>query len=68
VLLPVYSPRGYCDASLRRLGVDHIDLYYQHRIDPQIPVEETIGAMAALVSQGKVRCLGISVTALPCWR
>lgn len=52
--------RGYCDASLRRLGVDHIDLYYQHRIDPQVPVEETIGAMAALVSQGKVRYLGMS--------
>ncbi|HEX7996739.1 MAG TPA: aldo/keto reductase, partial [Streptosporangiaceae bacterium] len=52
--------RGYCDASLRRLGVDHIDLYYQHRIDPEVPVEETVGAMAALVSEGKVRCLGMS--------
>ena len=52
--------RGYCDASLRRLGVDHIDLYYQHRIDPQVPVEETIGAMALLVSEGKVRYLGMS--------
>ena len=52
--------RGYCEASLRRLGVDHIDLYYQHRIDPQVPVEETVGAMAALVSDGMVRYLGLS--------
>jgi len=52
--------RGYCDASLRRLGVDHIDLYYQHRIDPGVPVEDTVGAMAALVSEGKVRYLGMS--------
>jgi aryl-alcohol dehydrogenase-like predicted oxidoreductase len=52
--------RGYCDASLRRLGVDHIDLYYQHRIDPEIPVEDTVGAMAALVSEGKVGYLGLS--------
>jgi aryl-alcohol dehydrogenase-like predicted oxidoreductase len=52
--------RGYCDASLRRLGVDHIDLYYQHRIDPEVPVEETVGAMAALVSEGKVGYLGMS--------
>ena len=51
---------GYCDASLRRLGVDHIDLYYQHRIDPEVPVEETVGAMAALVGEGKVRYLGLS--------
>jgi aryl-alcohol dehydrogenase-like predicted oxidoreductase len=52
--------RGYCEASLRRLGVDQIDLYYQHRIDPQVPVEETVGAMAALVSDGKVRFIGLS--------
>jgi aryl-alcohol dehydrogenase-like predicted oxidoreductase len=48
-----------CEASLRRLGVDHIDLYYQHRVDPQVPVEETIGAAAELVSAGKVRALGV---------
>ncbi len=49
-----------CDASLRRLSVDHIDLYYQHRVDPQVPIEETVGAMASLVEQGKVRYLGLS--------
>ncbi|GAA6621456.1 aldo/keto reductase [Scytonema sp. NUACC26] len=49
-----------CDASLKRLGVDVIDLYYQHRVDPTVPIEETIGAMAELVQQGKVRYLGIS--------
>ncbi|MEV6559246.1 aldo/keto reductase [Nocardia sp. NPDC051756] len=49
-----------CDASLRRLGVDHIDLYYQHRVDPQVPIEETVGAMAELVQAGKVRHLGLS--------
>ena len=49
-----------CEASLRRLGVEVIDLYYQHRIDPSVPVEETIGAMARLVEQGKVRFLGLS--------
>jgi aryl-alcohol dehydrogenase-like predicted oxidoreductase len=49
-----------CDASLRRLGVDHIDLYYQHRVDPDVPIEETVGAMAELVEQGKVRYLGLS--------
>jgi aryl-alcohol dehydrogenase-like predicted oxidoreductase len=49
-----------CDASLQRLGTDYIDLYYQHRIDPQVPVEETYGAMAALVKAGKVRYLGLS--------
>ena len=49
-----------CDDSLARLGVDHIDLYYQHRVDPNVPVEETFGAMAELVQQGKVRYLGIS--------
>ena len=49
-----------CDASLRRLGVDHIDLYYQHRVDPKVPIEETVGAMARLVEAGKVRHLGLS--------
>ncbi|MEO6085560.1 MAG: aldo/keto reductase [Umezawaea sp.] len=52
--------RQACDASLKRLGVDHIDLYYQHRVDPAVPIEETVGAMAALVEQGKVRHLGLS--------
>jgi len=49
-----------CDASLKRLGVDHIDLYYQHRVDPDTPIEETVGAMAELVKEGKVRYLGLS--------
>ncbi|HEX8074384.1 MAG TPA: aldo/keto reductase [Thermoleophilaceae bacterium] len=49
-----------CDASLQRLGVDHIDLYYQHRVDKTVPIEETVGAMAELVQQGKVRYLGLS--------
>ena len=49
-----------CDASLRRLGVDHIDLYYQHRVDPTVAIEETVGAMAELVRAGKVRYLGLS--------
>jgi aryl-alcohol dehydrogenase-like predicted oxidoreductase len=52
--------RQACDASLERLGVDHIDLYYQHRVDPKVPVEETIGAMAELVRAGKVKHLGMS--------
>ena len=52
-----------CDASLRRLGVDHIDLYYQHRVDTQVPIEETVGAMAELVRAGKVRYLGLSEAA-----
>jgi aryl-alcohol dehydrogenase-like predicted oxidoreductase len=52
--------RSACDASLRRLGVDHIDLYYQHRVDPQVPIEDTVGAMAGLVEAGKVRFLGLS--------
>src|SRR5436853_427370 len=52
--------RAACDASLRRLGVDHIDLYYQHRVDRTVPIEETVGAMAALVREGKVRYLGLS--------
>jgi aryl-alcohol dehydrogenase-like predicted oxidoreductase len=55
--------RAACDASLQRLGVDHIDLYYQHRVDPQVPVEETWGALAGLVQAGKVRYLGISEAA-----
>ena len=49
-----------CEASLGRLGVDHIDLYYQHRVDNTVPIEETVGAMAALVEAGKVRHLGLS--------
>jgi aryl-alcohol dehydrogenase-like predicted oxidoreductase len=49
-----------CDASLQRLGVDHIDLYYQHRVDPNTPIEETVGAMAELVKEGKVHYLGLS--------
>lgn len=52
--------RACCDASLRRLGTDHIDLYYQHRVDPNVPIEETVGAMAQLVEVGKVRHLGLS--------
>jgi aryl-alcohol dehydrogenase-like predicted oxidoreductase len=49
-----------CEASLKRLGVEMIDLYYQHRIDPNVPIEDTVGAMAKLVAQGKVRALGLS--------
>jgi aryl-alcohol dehydrogenase-like predicted oxidoreductase len=52
--------RQACDASLQRLGIETIDLYYQHRIDPQTPIEETVGAMAGLVQAGKVRYLGLS--------
>lgn len=52
--------RSACDASLKRLGVETIDLYYQHRVDPNTPIEETVGAMAVLVKQGKVRYLGLS--------
>ncbi|MDT5157146.1 MAG: hypothetical protein QOH51_1503 [Acidobacteriota bacterium] len=52
--------RSACDASLRRLGVEVIDLYYQHRVDPQVPIEETVGAMARLIEEGKVRHLGLS--------
>src|SRR5579875_2105914 len=52
--------RQACDASLRRLGVDHVDLYYQHRVDRRVPIEETVGAMAELVTAGKVRYLGLS--------
>jgi aryl-alcohol dehydrogenase-like predicted oxidoreductase len=52
-----------CDASLKRLGTDYIDLYYQHRVDPNVPIEETVGAMAELVRAGKVRYLGLSEAA-----
>ncbi len=52
-----------CDASLQRLGVEQIDLYYQHRVDPKVPIEETVGAMAELVQEGKVRFLGLSEAA-----
>jgi len=52
--------RSACDASLQRLGVDHIDLYYQHRVDKTVPIEDTVGAMAELVQAGKVRFLGLS--------
>lgn len=55
--------RSCCDASLQRLGVDHIDLYYQHRVDPKVPIEETVGAMGELVRAGKVRHLGLSEAA-----
>ncbi len=56
---PAYV-RAACEASLGRLGVEHIDLYYQHRVDPRTPIEETVGAMAELVQEGKVRHLGLS--------
>jgi aryl-alcohol dehydrogenase-like predicted oxidoreductase len=56
---PAYV-RSACDTSLQRLGVDHIDLYYQHRVDQSVPIEETVGAMAELVAAGKVRHLGLS--------
>jgi aryl-alcohol dehydrogenase-like predicted oxidoreductase len=56
---PDYVKRA-CEGSLRRLRVDHIDLYYQHRVDPDTPIEETVGAMAELVAEGKVRYLGLS--------
>jgi aryl-alcohol dehydrogenase-like predicted oxidoreductase len=59
---PAYVARA-CDASLRRLGVDTIDLYYQHRVDPAVPIEETVGAMSELVAAGKVRHLGLSEAA-----
>lgn len=59
---PEYVARA-CDASLQRLGLDVIDLYYQHRVDPQVPIEETVGAMAELVRAGKVRHLGLSEAA-----
>jgi len=56
---PEYVPQA-CEASLKRLGVDSIDLYYQHRVDPGVPIEDTVGAMSRLVEQGKVRYLGLS--------
>jgi aryl-alcohol dehydrogenase-like predicted oxidoreductase len=56
---PDYVRRS-CEASLRRLGLDHIDLYYQHRVDPNTPIEETVGAMAELVGEGKIRHIGLS--------
>ena len=56
---PEYVPQA-CDASLKNLGVDYIDLYYLHRIDPEVPIEDTVGAMAELVRKGKVRWLGLS--------
>jgi aryl-alcohol dehydrogenase-like predicted oxidoreductase len=55
--------RSSIDGSLKRLGTDHVDLYYQHRVDPNVPIEETVGAMAELVEQGKVRHLGLSEAA-----
>ena len=55
--------KSACEASLRRLGTDHIDLYYQHRVDANIPIEETVGAMSRLVEEGKVRYLGLSEAA-----
>jgi aryl-alcohol dehydrogenase-like predicted oxidoreductase len=59
---PEYVKRA-CDASLERLGVESIDLYYQHRVDPEVPIEETVGAMSELVDAGKVRYLGLSEAA-----
>jgi aryl-alcohol dehydrogenase-like predicted oxidoreductase len=59
---PEYVQKA-CDASLRRLGIDHIDLYYQHRVDTKVPIEETVGAMAELVKAGKVKHLGLSEAA-----
>jgi len=59
---PAYVARA-CDASLKRLGVDVIDLYYQHRVDPALPIEDTVGAMSRLVERGKVRYLGLSEAA-----
>ena len=61
---PEYVRRA-CDASLRRLGIDHIDLYYLHRVDPKVPIEETVGAMAELARAGKVRHIGLSEAAPP---
>jgi len=57
------NARRVCDESLRRLGTDHIDLYYQHRVDPDVPIEETVGAMGELVAAGKVRFIGLSEAA-----
>jgi aryl-alcohol dehydrogenase-like predicted oxidoreductase len=60
--------KAACDDSLQRLGVDHVDLYYQHRVDPQVPIEDTVGAMADLVQAGKVRYLGLSEASAPTLR
>jgi len=57
--------RSACDASLKRLGVDHIDLYYQHRVDSEVPIEETVGAMSDLITAGKVRFIGLSEAGVP---
>ena len=59
---PAYVQRA-CEASLKRLGIDIIDLYYQHRVDPETPIEDTVGAMKRLIEQGKVRALGLSEAA-----
>jgi aryl-alcohol dehydrogenase-like predicted oxidoreductase len=64
---PDYVPQA-CDASLKRLGVEVIDLYYLHRVDPGVPIEDTVGAMARLVEQGKVRHIGLSEAAAPTLR
>jgi aryl-alcohol dehydrogenase-like predicted oxidoreductase len=64
---PEYVPQA-CDASLKRLGVEVIDLYYLHRVDPSVPIEDTVGAMARLVEQGKVRHIGLSEAAAPTLR
>lgn len=60
---PEYVPQA-CDASLRRLGIDYIDLYYLHRFDPSVPIEDTVGAMAKLIELGKVRHIGLSETSV----
>ncbi|MDP3682331.1 MAG: aldo/keto reductase, partial [Ignavibacteria bacterium] len=52
--------KASCEGSLKRLGIDYIDLYYQHRVDPNVPIEETVGAMAELVKEGKIKYLGLS--------
>jgi aryl-alcohol dehydrogenase-like predicted oxidoreductase len=64
---PEYVPQA-CDASLRRLGVEVIDLYYLHRVDPNVPIEDTVGAMARLIERGKVRHIGLSEAAAPTLR
>ncbi|MGH6904703.1 MAG: aldo/keto reductase [Geminicoccaceae bacterium] len=64
---PDYVPQA-CDASLKRLGVEAIDLYYLHRVDPGVPIEDTVGAMARLIEQGKVRHIGLSEAAAPTLR
>jgi len=61
---PAYV-RKALEGSLRRLGVDHVDLYYQHRVDPKVPIEETVGALASLVREGKVRHIGLSEASAP---